>query len=129
VIPSQLKGWTIETLKYAKPVETGRADRAVSVLLAHIVSTRCVGETISDRDMAFPADWRSRAGKPADVGHQESGRTIGIHSLAVAPKLQGCGLGKMIVKAYIQQMNESGLADRIALLCQDVGLRFDSKRV
>jgi hypothetical protein len=28
----------------------------------------------------------------------------------------------MIVKAYIQQMNNSGLADRIALLCQDVCL-------
>lgn len=120
VVPDQAKGWQFETLASAKPVETDRADGAVSVLLAHVVSTRCCGETITDKDMGFPEDWRTRAGKSADVGNQETGRTIGLHSLAVAPKLHGCGLGKMIVKAYVQQMNNSGLADRVSLLCQDV---------
>jgi hypothetical protein len=35
--------------------------------------------------------------------------------------VQGCGVGKMLVKAYLQQMNNSGTADRVSLLCQDVG--------
>lgn len=122
MVPSQAKGWHIETLASAKPVETHRADGAVSVLLAHIVSTSSLSETVTDSDMGYPTDWRTRAGKSTDVGHQESGRTIALHSLAVAPKLQGCGVGKIILKAYIQQMNNSGLADRVSLLCQDVCL-------
>lgn len=119
-MPDQLKGWDIETLSAAKTVETDRADRAVSVLLAHIVSTRCCGHTITDKDMDLPKDWRSLGGKCTEVGHQETGRTIGLHSLAVSPKVQGCGIGKTILKAYLQQVNNSGLADRVSLLCQDV---------
>jgi len=120
VIPEQAKGWDIETLSTANPVETDRADKAVSVLLAHIVSTKCCGEVVSDADMDYPKDWRTLGGKSTSVGHQESGRNIALHSLAVSPKLQGCGLGQTIVKAYLQQMNNSGLADRVSLICQDV---------
>ena len=120
MVPEQVKGWEIETLASARPVETDRADKAVSVLLAHIVAARCRGERVTDADMDYPKDWRTLGGKSTEVGHQESGRTVAIHSLAVAPKLHGCGIGKMIVKAYIQQMNNSGMVDRIALICQDV---------
>ncbi|KAB5572397.1 acyl-CoA N-acyltransferase [Coniochaeta sp. 2T2.1] len=119
VVPDQLRGWDIETLSAAKPVETNRDDKAVSVLMAHIVSTRCCGDVITDNDMDYPRDWRSLGGKCADVGHQEQGRTIALHSLAVSPKVQGCGVGKTLVKAYIQQVNNSGLADRVSLICQD----------
>ncbi|KAK3940625.1 polyamine acetyltransferase [Diplogelasinospora grovesii] len=119
IIPDQLRGWNIETLASAKPVETDRANGSLSVLLAHIVSTRCCGEVVTDSDMDYPRDWRTRGGRSAEVGHQEAGQTIALHSLAVSPKLQGCGVGKMIVKAYLQQMNDSGLADRVSLICQD----------
>lgn len=122
MVPDQAKGWEIETLATANPVETDRADKAVSVLLAYIVSTKCCGEVITDNDMDYPKDWRKLGGRSTNVGHQESGRTIALHSLAVAPKLQGCGLGITIVKAYLQQMNNSGLADRVSLICQDVWL-------
>jgi len=121
VTPDQVKAceWEIETLSTAQPVETDRADGAVSVLLAHIVSTRCSGTVVTDGDMDYPKDWRTRNGRSTQVGHQEDGRTVALHSLAVHPKLQGCGLGKMIMKAYLQQMNNAGLADRVALICQD----------
>lgn len=118
--PAQTAGWQMETLAAAKPVETSRADKAVSVLLAHVLSTRCCGNFITDPDMDYPRDWEDLRGKSVDVGHQDTGRTVALHSLAVSPKLQGCGIGKMIVKAYLQQMNNSGLADRVSLLCQDV---------
>ncbi|KAK3390490.1 hypothetical protein B0H63DRAFT_116965 [Podospora didyma] len=119
VVPNQAKGWKIETLASAKAVETDRPDGAVSVLLAHIVSTRACGEVVGDSDMAYPSDWRSRGGKSADVGHQECGQTIALHSLAVSPKLQGCGVGKMIVKDYLQRMNSLDRTDRVSLICQD----------
>jgi ribosomal protein S18 acetylase RimI-like enzyme len=92
------------------------------VLLAHIVATRCCGETITDKDMDFPKDWRDLNGKCTDVGHQEKGRTIAVHSVAVLPRVQGCGIGKMLIKSYLQQMKNSGLADQVSLLCQDVSL-------
>lgn len=120
VVPNQAKGWNIPTLASARPVETDRADGAVSVLLAHIVSTRCKGDTVSDADMNYPKDWRARKGRSAqDAGHQESGRTVALHSLAVLPELQGCGIGRMIMKAYLQQIQNAGLAERVALICQD----------
>ena len=129
VIPSQAQAQTqglgIPTLATARPVETDRADGAVSVLLAHIVSTRCRGSVIADADMAFPKDWRNRSGRAAQgVGHQEGGKTVGIHSLAVLPRLHRCGIGQMLVKAYLDQMRNSGLVERVALICQDVGSFF-----
>ena len=104
----------------AKPVETDRQNKAVSVLLAHIISTRSSGQVVTDNDMDFPKDWKDTHGRQESIGHQESGRTISLHSLAVLPKLQGCGLGKLIVKSFLQQMNDSGTTDRVALICQDV---------
>jgi hypothetical protein len=120
VTPEQAKDWKVETLATANLVETCRKDRAVSVLLAHVVSTKCVGTRITDDDMNYPDDWRTRGGTPGDTGHQETGRTVALHSLAVVPRLQRCGLGDMILKAFTQQMSGSGTADRIALICQDV---------
>lgn len=54
------------------------------------------------------------------IGHQETGRTICIHSLAVHPRLQGVGLGKLIVFSYMQQVKNSRIADRVALICEEV---------
>lgn len=50
------------------------------------------------------------------VGHDEAGRTLALHSLAVLPDYQGLGVGKMLMKAYVQRMVEAEVADRIALL-------------
>ncbi|KAF2996944.1 hypothetical protein E8E14_001533 [Neopestalotiopsis sp. 37M] len=121
VSPEAAKGWEIETCKTAHAVETGRDDGSVSVLFAHIVGTRCRGEVITDADMDYPRDFRTvkgTANRSGYVGHREDGRTVAIHSLAVHPKLQGCGLGKLIMKAYMQQINNSGTADRISLIAQ-----------
>ena len=121
VIPEQAKKAGLETLSTAQPVETGRVDGAVSVLLAHIISTRCRGDIITDADMGYPKDWRTRGGRTDEnLGHQEAGRTVGIHSLAVLPRLHRCGIGQMIMKAFLDQMKNSGLVDRVALICQDV---------
>ena len=122
VVPSiaEKKNFELETLSTAKKVETSRPNGAKSVLFAHIVSTKSDGQVVTDKDMDYPRDWRTRKTNSSDVGHKEAGRTICLHSLAVHPKLQGCGLGKMLMKAYLQQVKNSGLADRISLLAQEV---------
>ena len=120
VVPSENKGFEAETLAAARLVVTGRHNDAVSVLLAHVVATRSLSPVVIDADMDYPRDWRTRGSQCADVGHQDAGRTVALHSVAVLPKMQGVGLGKMVITSYLQQMNGSGLADRMALLCQDV---------
>lgn len=67
--------------------------------------------------MAVPED-SSKATDPK-IGHKEQGRTLCIHSLAVLPAYQKRGLGKTLLKAYIQRMESQGVADRIALIAHD----------
>ncbi|KAI1276732.1 hypothetical protein F5Y07DRAFT_127820 [Xylaria sp. FL0933] len=144
VVPSNAKGWEIDTLHTAHAVETGRDDAAVSVLLAHIVATRSHDDVVTDEAMGCPRgkndDDAARSSKDGDdngdgdgdekkdknrrIGHQEFGRTVCIHSVAVHPKLQGVGLGKLIVKAYVQQVKNSALASRIALICQEYLINY-----
>ncbi|ROW14580.1 hypothetical protein VPNG_03243 [Cytospora leucostoma] len=118
VVPSLAKDFDIETLATAHTVETDRADRAKSVLLAHIVATASNSKIVKDSDMEIPASWRIARDKDLGKGHLEGGRTICLHSLAVSPKLQGCGLGKLAMKSFMQQMKGLG-AERVALICQD----------
>ena len=57
-------------------------------------------------------------------GHHENGRTIAVHSLAVLPAYQGRGLGKTVMKSYVQRMETSGIADRISLLAHEGLIKF-----
>ena len=79
------------------------------------------GPVVKDTDMDYPKNWRdTEATKDSPLGHQDHGRTVCVHSLAVIPEVQGYGVGRFAMKAYLRVMRESGLADRVALLCQDV---------
>lgn len=110
----------VVTASTAHVVESGAAPERKEFLLAHICATKTRNELISDDDMKVPPNWRDQP-HPADatVGHQEDGRTIALHSLAVEPKFQGQGLGKTLLKAYVQRMQNSGVADRISILTYD----------
>ncbi|KAI0406139.1 acyl-CoA N-acyltransferase [Xylaria palmicola] len=125
VVPSNAKGWEIDTLHTAHPVETGRRDGALSVLFAHIVATLSYDDVVTDAAIDYPRDYASKAangnnsnGEKPKVGHRHGGRTVCIHSLAVHPKLQGVGIGKHIVMSYMERIGKSGLGDRFALICQ-----------
>jgi hypothetical protein len=72
--------------------------------------------------MDYPKDWRNQKSRTAEVGHQETGKTVGLHSLAVLPRLQRSGLGVLLVKAFLDQMRCYGVVDRVALICQDVSI-------
>lgn len=107
-----------ETLKTGRPVETSRRNGAVSVLLAQIVASKSDGDVVTDDAMAYPQDWKKSTSSP--LGHQEEGRTICLHSFGVLPAYQARGLGRVLLTAYLQQMNGAGIADRIALIAHDV---------
>jgi ribosomal protein S18 acetylase RimI-like enzyme len=117
------------TLKTGNAVETCRPNGAVSVLLVHIVATKSNDFVVTDEAMDYPRDWDSLKPEKSPLGHQEDGRTICIHSLAVLPQYQGYGLGRILLMAYIQQMNGAGIADRLALIAHDVGKRVSKFRI
>ncbi|KAI1107017.1 acyl-CoA N-acyltransferase [Jackrogersella minutella] len=127
IVPDKAEDFEISTLAPAHPVETGRDDGAKSVLIAHIVATKSDTKVVTDANMEYPRDFRTKKHNDTDVGHQETGRTVCVHSLAVHPKLHGCHLGKLIMMSYLQQLKNSGVADYCALICQDYLIPFYEK--
>lgn len=109
-----------ETLATGRPVETGRKNGAVSVLLGHVVSAKTTTPFATDASMDYPRDWAAAAPAPSDLGHQERGRTIVLHSVAVLPRFQRQGLGRILMTSFMQQMSGAGIADRLVLIAHDV---------
>ncbi|EKJ74092.1 hypothetical protein FPSE_05746 [Fusarium pseudograminearum CS3096] len=96
--------------------ESGSND---DVLLAHVISTKSTNKPVKDEDMDYPPSWKSNPQGDYDVGHKRNGRTIALHALAVSPDYQKSGLGKAIMRAYIERMKKMGAADRISILTYD----------
>jgi hypothetical protein len=104
-------------------------------LIAHIVSTRTAAPCVNEASMALPSNWKSTAKSSSSVpskdkddsepqGHQQTGGTICLHSLAVSKQYQKMGLGTVLMKSYIQRIKDSKIADRIALLAHDHLIKF-----
>lgn len=102
----------------SKPVESACPERK-GVLLAHAVSTRTDNKIVREDDMAIPRDWMEGPHAEAHLDQKKYGRTLALHSLAVLPEYQSRGLGEMLMKAYIERIRTSGVADRIAMLTYD----------
>ncbi|KAG0649432.1 Arylalkylamine N-acetyltransferase [Hyphodiscus hymeniophilus] len=117
VVPDS--GITAETIPTGHPVETSRPNGAICVLIGHVVAAKTNDLSATDKSMDFPKDWDSEHPSKSDLGHQEAGRTIVLHSVAVLPQFQGRGLGRVLLQAYIQQMNGAGIADRLVLIAHD----------
>lgn len=120
--PSPRPGSLLSKIESARldAITTGDGDDRL-VLIAQLVSTMGNGPVVNDTDMDYPKNWRDlEATKGSPLGHQEDGRTVCVHSLAVIPEVQGCGVGRFAMQAYLRVMRESGFADRVSLLCQDV---------
>lgn len=113
---------SVPTASTALPVSSDDVERK-SILLAHCVATKSAHPAILDDDMEIPEDWQ-RSSRFNTVGHNDAGRTVCIHSLAVLPSYQGKGLGSTLLKAYIQRIEQSGTADRIALLAHGELIKF-----
>jgi ribosomal protein S18 acetylase RimI-like enzyme len=109
------------------------------VLVGHCLSTKVLGEIVTDNSMSLPPEYDPTSSsytdplatryasssippeqrrKPAksEKGHQEEGLTIGLHSLAVHPDFQRQGYGTILLKDYIARMKNAATADRISLI-------------
>ena len=94
-------------------------------LIGHIISTKTAAPSVTEAAMGMPTGWRTQRTSPTLsndkelLGHQDTGATICVHSLAVAPRFQKMGLGTVLMKSYIQRMKDAKIADRIALIAHD----------
>lgn len=109
-------------------VETSRKNGAISILIGHIISAKASSDVVTDEAMDYPKDWASTTSQ-SPLGHQEQGRTIALHSVAILPEFQGRGLGRILMLSYMQNMNGAGIADRLALIAHDVSLQNHARRV
>ncbi|KAL8872329.1 MAG: hypothetical protein Q9174_002024 [Haloplaca sp. 1 TL-2023] len=122
---SESDGPAAKTATYAharSPDSANPAKRAA--LVAQVISTKCTTPTVSDESMEVPTNWRSGVSPSETRGHQEQGRTVVVHSLAALPDFKGRGLGQIVMKSYMQRIESSGIADRIALLAHDPLVRY-----
>lgn len=122
VVPGSQQPFTSSTLSSASPIETSRSNGAVSVLLGHVVATKTTTPVATDESMDYPKDWKNPHMAKSEVGHMEMGRTIVLHSVAIAPEFQERGLGGVLMKAYVSSMAGSGVADRLVLISHDVSI-------
>jgi GNAT superfamily N-acetyltransferase len=117
---------SLETASSAHHVYSGAPARK-SVLLAHCVVTKTANSTVQDEDMEVPGDWKTSSALAGNVGHQEEGRTVAVHSLAVLPSLQNRGLGSTLLKAFVQRLGYVQAADRVVLLAHGDLVKFYEK--
>ncbi|KAF1812054.1 acyl-CoA N-acyltransferase, partial [Eremomyces bilateralis CBS 781.70] len=107
------------TFETSRPADSFHPART-SVLIGHVIATKTCNDTIHDEDMAIDLDWQRRSTSNVPSSHHpELGRTVAIHSLSILPQYQRGRLGEMLLGAYCQRIESSGLADRIALLTYD----------
>jgi GNAT superfamily N-acetyltransferase len=117
---------SLETASSAHHVYSGAPARK-SVLLAHCVVTKTANSTVQDEDMEVPGDWKTSSALAGNVGHQEEGRTVAVHSLAVLPSLQNRGIGSTLLKAFVQRLGYVQAADRVVLLAHGDLVKFYEK--
>ena len=96
------------------------------MLLGHVISIKTSTPVVTDASIDYPRDWETEHPAPSELGHHEDGRTIALHSVAIAPQVQGRGLGRVLVLAYMQHMNGAGVADRLVLIAHDVSSYYSS---
>lgn len=132
------------TASTAIPVYSGTPERK-SILLAAIIATKSTNSTLCSDDAIAPKDWQSFHPNPvtstssehntsnltsstqdetSTEGHEEYGRTLCIHTMAVLPAFRRNGLGGLLMRSYVQRMQGSGVADRIALVSRDENIDF-----
>jgi GNAT superfamily N-acetyltransferase len=78
-------------------------------------------------DCILIQDWQTTYNFSPSTGHIEDGETVCIHSLCVHPDFQKRGLGKVLLKSYVQRIKDSGVAKRVALICRERYIPFYAK--
>ncbi|TKA31441.1 hypothetical protein B0A50_02288 [Salinomyces thailandicus] len=126
------------TASTASPVYSPAPHRK-AVLLAHLIVTKTTHPTVQDSDMEIPPEASSNnnpsnpSNQPPNPtptsprGHNQAGRTLALHSLAVLPAYQNRGLGRTLLLAFLQRTEALDLGDRVALLAHEALVPFYEK--
>lgn len=103
----------------ARPTLNVEAGSEEDELIAHTISTKSNTRAVKDEDMVIATNWQTDPKADHGEGHRPTGRSLALHSLAVAPAHQSLGFGKALMKAYIEQMRQEDDVDRISILTYD----------
>ncbi|KAJ9254129.1 hypothetical protein DTO207G8_3706 [Paecilomyces variotii] len=97
-------------------------------LVGHVIATQ-VSDGITDGSMGLPRNWSGEKGvgmvDGQVIGNDPNGRKIGVHSLAIRSEYQGKGIGRALMKEYIQFLQDSNeSAESVVLITYDRLVRF-----
>jgi ribosomal protein S18 acetylase RimI-like enzyme len=62
-----------------------------------------------------------------NYGHVDTGKTIAVHQMAIHKDYHRKGLGKILLKEFMQRMKQSGIAKRLVLIARDQNVKFYEK--
>ncbi|KAF2748781.1 acyl-CoA N-acyltransferase [Sporormia fimetaria CBS 119925] len=126
-VPSSAKGKIGQLLSSRDfpRIDTTGTERK-RVLLGHIIATKHSSHLVTDEAMDFPKDWRDKyeLNPSSGTGHHEDGQTVCLHSLCVHPDFHDRGLGRVLLTAWTQRIRDSGIAQRVALICRERYIGF-----
>ncbi|KAJ5378038.1 uncharacterized protein N7496_005447 [Penicillium cataractarum] len=100
--------------------------------IGHVIGARISSPQITESSMGMPENWQSLPRhEPVvvngeTVGNDPHGGNVAIHSVVTIPEFQGRGIGKAMVKAYIEYIREMGGGNggSIVLIAHDYLVRF-----
>ena len=91
-----------------------------------IVATKTTALVVTDESMEMPDDAGTAGGDAAVVeveqqgkekkGHNSRGSTIAIHTIGILPSYQRQGLGRTLMRGYLQRMEQQEVGRRVALI-------------
>ncbi|KAF6010784.1 hypothetical protein HII13_002897 [Brettanomyces bruxellensis] len=92
-------------------------------LIGHVIGTKIYDNRITERSMAIPKLTKDDLPDPSvpgnsKVGHVEGSRVIGIHSVVIDQHYRGLKLGSLLLKDYLQKMNQQCVADKVVLIAK-----------
>ncbi|RKF80605.1 acetyltransferase, GNAT family/GNAT family acetyltransferase [Golovinomyces cichoracearum] len=105
-----------ETLSTSLPVETGRENGAVSVLLGHVIASMTSDIVAFTNYTKTPDDSSSPSPALTNVENHKDERNAVLQSIAVLPSFRCRGIGKTLILAFTDQMQGTGTLDQLSLL-------------
>jgi GNAT superfamily N-acetyltransferase len=101
--------------------------------IGHVIGARTSSNTITEASMGMPENWESLPSDEAVVvdgqvvGNDPMGENVAIHSVVTIPQFQGRGVGKALVRAYIEYIKETQRGSdfrSIVLIAHDYLVKF-----
>lgn len=105
---ARFPGLSVGPFLEPNPSASGGSE-AQALLCAHALSTSGISPVVTDADMGLPGGW-SYVKEPGN-DKLKADRTVYLHSLAVSPRFQRCGLGKLLMWSFLQAVGDIGDAE------------------